>query len=78
MNERGNLMIYTVCHNPSDFPGKFTCRRTEILRGEMKIDPDFLMVEDTIEPIRAACSRLGLFRMPRQEGDFPVIVETWF
>jgi hypothetical protein len=70
------LEIWTVCFNPSDFPGKYTCRRQTVMGGAINADPDCL-VADRLITIRRQMIRRGLTRMPRYEDDDPVIVEVW-
>jgi hypothetical protein len=77
MPQPDGLEIWTVCFNPSDFPGKYTCRRSTVMgKGETKVDPDCYVAERLIT-IRREMMRRGLLRMPRNEEDDPVIVECW-
>ncbi|MDW9600173.1 hypothetical protein GOA86_17605 [Sinorhizobium meliloti] len=75
------LDIYVVCHDASDFPGKYTCRCQTIYHGGGNIGGSEISLEvlvaDRIEPIRAEMRRRGLYRLPRFANDDPVIVECW-
>jgi hypothetical protein len=70
------LEIWTVCFNPSDFPGKYTCRRTTVHKGASVVDPECYVAERLIT-IRREMMRRGLTRLARNEEDDPVIVECW-
>lgn len=69
-------MHWVVCWSPADYPGKFTVRRHEITAGEVKAT-DEGYVSSNIEWIRHLMLYKGLFCMPRQPEDDPVIVEVW-
>lgn len=77
MTRDDGLEIWTVYYNPSDFPGKYVCRRTTIVGGgKLVFDPDALVVDD-IAIIRREMMMRGLHQMPRFDGDDPVVVECW-
>jgi hypothetical protein len=68
------LSIWTVYQNPSDYPGKFVARRSEITRDITHTNDMF--VANTLEEIRALLP-VGLHRIERYQLDDPVIVECW-
>ena len=69
------LSIWTICKNPSDHPGKFTARRHEVFPGRSSAT-QHLLVADSLEAIRALLPP-GLYLIPREPNDDPVIVESW-
>jgi hypothetical protein len=73
------LTIYVVYHNPTDYPGKFVVRGQSIVADDphVHIDADPLTVATSLDDAREPLLGFGLYRMPRQRGDDPVIVETW-
>jgi hypothetical protein len=69
----GDLLIWTICDDPSDHPGKYTARPYSARRGQ----PDeFLLVADTYAEILGMLPA-GLVRLERDPSDPPVIVESW-
>lgn len=70
------LAIWTVCRFPSDYPDKFTARKSLILEGRYQVTNE-LYVADTLAAIRAVMSGMGLAQLPRDPRDDPVIVESW-
>lgn len=68
-----SLSIWTVTENPSDFPGKFVARRTEVGAGPT----DDHHVAETLDEVRAMLPP-DLIRMTRVPADDSVIVEVWF
>jgi hypothetical protein len=71
--ESGDLLVWTVCENPSDHPGKFTARPHS---GRNNRPLDFVLVSDTLEGVLDLLPP-GLTRLPRDASDDAVIVETW-
>lgn len=73
------LEIFTIYVNPKDYPGKFVVRRWSIVRGNPKPVPDAQpwAVTDSLAAARAALPP-ALYRLERQPGDQPQILETWF
>lgn len=70
------LSIWTVCKNPSDYPGLFTARRGEIT-PEGPVATQDLIVSKDLYKIRGMLDLMGLTRLERVAGDDPVILETW-
>ena len=66
------LPIWVVYDHPKDFPNNYVARLWigEKLTGDMMIAPDIDMLRDELE-------RRGLVKLMPQEGDDPVILETW-
>lgn len=71
------LTIWTVTHRPRDLPGvEYAARPQYIPPRPQAVDDAPLLTASTLEGIRALLPP-GLFRMPRDYRDDPVIVETW-
>lgn len=66
------LVIWTICQNPSDYPGLFTMRPHYIARKT--IGP--VLTAETLEGIRALLPP-NVIRLPRAIEDDQVIVECW-
>lgn len=67
--------IWTIYHNPSDFPGLYVVRRSTV--GAAGIVPDKVAsVASTLEEARRFVPP-GLVFIARQSADDPVIVEVW-
>lgn len=77
-SERYGLEIFTVYWRPLDYPEHCVVRRSWIRPGETDRvnDPVLWAQAATIEEAREAIPE-GLFCIPRQEDDDPVIVECW-
>lgn len=69
------FISFCVYFNPADFPGKY------VIRKWVGMDPERLpeVVGDTLEEVREKLleNHPGLVRFVRNEGDDPVIVESW-
>jgi hypothetical protein len=79
------LNIWTVYKHPRDYPDQYVARRFEVggaptdvrlLHAAAPSPTNDMFVADTLREVRALLPP-GLFRMPRQESDDPVIVEVW-
>ena len=71
----GHLTLYTIYHNPSDYPGKYVMRPSTIgERGLLTLGD--AVVSDTLEEARATVPPF-LFNLGRMRGDDPVIAEVW-
>lgn len=70
---RGDLLIWTICENPSDYPGQFTARPHS---GRKNVPLDFVLTAPTLDAIRELLPP-GLTSLPLDPNDDPVIVETW-
>lgn len=72
------LVMYTIYNNPEDFPGLFVCRRWFLFKDgagpRAEIAP-FAVSED-LEGLRQELPP-RLHCLARNDGDDPVIVETW-
>lgn len=75
------LATYTIYERPKDFPRSFVVRRWTMRSGVADPTPDLepLIIAPTLDTARAALELRvpGLFCLTREEGDDPVIVETW-
>lgn len=67
-----SLEIWVVYDHPLDRPGMWVARKW-ILDEPTGIT----LAAPTLDDLREMLPE-GLYMMPRQEGDDPVIVETWF
>lgn len=70
------LSIWTLYDHPRDAPESFVARRFAITGGN-SFPTDEIYLSETLEPLRAMMAEKGLVCMPRQEGDDPVIIESW-
>ena len=72
------LTMWTIHDRPNDFPDFWVVKRCFIVRGYT--DPVMDVVPRLAVSLAEARSFVpwGLFCQPRQEGDDPFIVETWF
>lgn len=73
--EKRELEMYCVYARPLDYPGKFVARRMVIRPGTVEM-AEVVVVKDTLGEVRASLPR-GMYRIPRDSSDDPVIVETW-
>lgn len=69
------LVMYTIYHSPTDFPGRWVMRPWAAASGETLIAGP-ARLGDSIEEVRAHVPP-GLIRFVRQPDDHPHIVETW-
>lgn len=70
------LWIWTICSNATkDFPGFFVVRPWLVDASGMRPYWTGCLCASLAEA--RSTIPLGLYRMPRQYGDDPVIVETW-
>lgn len=76
MTDNDALMIWTICENPRDFPGKFTARPSAIRKSGAEMQQQVL-VADRLEPLREKMIEMGLTCLARHPTDDPVIVEVW-
>lgn len=72
----GHLDLWTVYFNPSDYPGKYIARRSEV-RGNGPTMTADIIVTDTLRAIRQALHNRGLICLSRDPEDDAVIVEVW-
>ncbi len=86
----GDLTLYVIYENPTDYPGKFVIRRNFVARstsfdhkGSTRVvvadEPDF--IADTYEGLAAflwpKIRDLGLTKLARDPTDPPQIREVW-
>jgi hypothetical protein len=69
----GDLLSWTICNNPTDYPGKYTARPYSARRAEVE---DLVLVADTYAEILGMLPA-GLSRFARDPSDPPVVVESW-
>jgi hypothetical protein len=72
-HEIGDLLVWTICESPKDYPGRFTAR-PHSARSSKPLA--FVLVADSLDAIRALLPP-GLACLMRNPNDDPVIVETW-
>lgn len=68
--------MYTIYHDPDDFPGMYVGRTFTITPGRAQPAAEPFAIAPTLEAVREAIPP-GHERFDRQEGDDPKIVETW-
>jgi len=73
--KRGVLPMWTIYERPLDHPEGYIARRFESGKGVH--GPTMDTIEGELEAIRDIFQRAGLFKLPRDDGDEPQIVETW-
>ena len=71
------LYTYTVYDSPKDYPGLFVVRRFQMNVPEPIPDPEPYLITTDLEQARGKLTSLGLYPLPRDPKDDPVIVETW-
>lgn len=69
------LDIWTVYHNPSDYPGLYVLRRFVTSAAGVFADQN-AHVGRTLADVRRHIPP-GLLFIPRQSADEPQVVETW-
>jgi len=71
------LSMWTVYKHPKDFPQAYVARRFEVDGEGARPTADILLSPD-LERLRETLAReMHLVCLMRNEGDDPVIVETW-
>lgn len=71
------LYMWTVYHDPKDFPGKYVVRKWRVGNGgllEAAVAPDAVCA--SLEEARASVPQ-GKVKLGRNAPDDPCIVETW-
>ena len=71
----GALPVWTIYDHPADFPDTFIARLHISCKDGIMAAPEALVAD--LETLRAIMHDAGLTCVCRQEGDPPVIVETW-
>jgi len=69
-----SLVLYTIYERPSDYPEGFVV--TMWIVGPDLLRPSAKGFATDLEHARRLVPR-GLYRMPREPGDDPCIVENW-
>jgi hypothetical protein len=75
IRSNGGFPLVVVCQDPSDVPQKYSARVWTVGEGTMSAT-GVAIASDHYE-LLAACMPEGLVRIARQDGDDPVILETW-
>lgn len=71
------LAMWTVYDHPRDYPDKFVARRFDVDADGPRPSASIIITE-TLEMLREILAKdLHLTPLDRNEGDDPVIVETW-
>lgn len=76
-NDEELLVMWSIYDHPSDYPNHFVARRWLIAREGPRPTTDVL-VADGIDRLRTEFHQRGLYCQPREPGDDPAVVETWF
>jgi len=71
------LAMWTVYKHPKDYPNDYVARRFEVdARGPRPTES--IIISETLETLRDVLAfEMHLTPLDRNEGDDPVIVETW-
>lgn len=75
MSER--LVMWTIYDHPRDHPDLFVARAYLIGEGPEPVPSNEGIAHRELEPLRQQMRDWGLTCLPRNEGDDPMIVETW-
>lgn len=70
------LSIYTIYRRPLDHPSGYAVTRWQVLPGAEPEPIETWRATDSLDEARALIPP-GLFRLARDPGDDPVIVESW-
>jgi hypothetical protein len=73
VDNMNDLLIWTICAHPKDFPKSFVARPHSTKYNKAL---DYYLLDETLEGLRAKLPT-GLTRIERAPQDDPVIVETW-
>jgi len=73
-SQTNDLLVWTVTTGTKDYGDKFVARPNAIRGGPRPLP--VVLIADTLETLQKKLP-VGLFQMPRQIGDDPVIIETW-
>lgn len=73
--KQSTISLWVIYDHPKDHPDAFVVRRWHIDQGITMPDKDCLLAESL--PEARGLIPYGRFRLPRQEKDDPVIVESW-
>lgn len=78
METKDPLVLYVVYDHPSDYPDWYVVRREFVLLGGWVMkDPRLFMQEKELETIHVNLKRRGLYWLPRNPTDDPVIVGSY-
>jgi hypothetical protein len=73
-----SLVVYTVYQFPLDYPDKWIVRPFVIKQYIPDPIPQRIVcICNSLRDARAGLQGLGLYRVERQPGDDPPILETW-
>jgi hypothetical protein len=70
------LPIVVIYENPLDYPGKFVARRQWASAGRVEVEPEPLIVGDSLTEVRGVIPD-GMVCLDRDPSDEPQIVECW-
>ena len=72
------LTVWTIYHNPSDYPGHWVLRGHEVFPGDEVVRPhDTCFVAATLNEVRGKIPA-GSYCVGRSPEDHPTICECWF
>lgn len=74
-----SLRLFTVYEDPKDYPGQIVVRGFTIQQHDVRPDKEALYVGPDIMAAREKIIEVhpGAYRLNRQPGDEPQIVEVW-
>lgn len=64
--------LWTIYDHPRDFPDCFVARKYHIGGPTSHV-----IMRQSLEELRTMLCQMGFVRIPRDDNDDPVIVETW-
>jgi hypothetical protein len=71
------LAMWTVYRHPKDYPDKYVARRFDVDAGGARPSASIIITPDLTTLRNILQFEMHLTNLPRNEGDDPVIVETW-
>lgn len=74
MNEE-HLVIWAIYDHPKDYPDHYIARKWLVTKEGSK-PTEVILADVNLESLRK-CLPAGLYCLPRQENDDPVLIETW-
>jgi len=73
----GSLAMWTVYKHPKDYPNNYVARRFDVDADGPKASNSVIIMDDLDDLRDILAFQMHLVCLSRNEGDDPVIVETW-
>jgi hypothetical protein len=74
-DDRAALPMWVIYDHPADYPDAYVARKWLTLPKQRPTNE--LLVATDLEVIRTELEARGLVCLARQDGDTPIIIETW-